>query len=126
MPSSSIAAANKEVKQILDKANKPEENLAKCGAYEHFTPEEKAQIGKRAAEYGVTASLRYYSRAFPGRSLKESTVKVWKMKYLQEIVARRRAGGDMTVKELANKRLGCPLMLGEDLDKQVHAYLTAL
>ena len=73
MPSSSIAAANK-VKQILDKANKPEENLAKCGAYEHFTPEEKAQIGKRAAEYGVTASLRYYSRAFPGQSLKESTV----------------------------------------------------
>ena len=58
VPSSSIAAANKEVKQVLDKTDKPE---SKRGAYEHFTPEEKAQIGKRAAEYGVTASLRYFS-----------------------------------------------------------------
>ena len=38
MPSSSIAAANKEeVKQVLDKADKPEKN-SKCGAYEHFIP----------------------------------------------------------------------------------------
>ena len=37
MPSSSIAAANKEVKQVLDKADKPEKN-SKRGAYEHFTP----------------------------------------------------------------------------------------
>jgi hypothetical protein len=125
VPSSSIAAANKEVKQVLDKADKPEGNL-KRGAYEYFTPEEKAQIGKRAAEYGVTASLRYFSKAFTGRSLKESTVRTWKMKYLQEIAARRRSGGDMNVKELVNKKLGRPLMLGEDLDKQVRAYLTAL
>ena len=53
-----IAAANKKVKQVLDKADKPEGN-SKHGEYEHFTPEEKAQIGKQAAEYGVTASLRY-------------------------------------------------------------------
>ena len=32
----------------------------------------------------------------------------------------------MTVKELPNKKLGRPLMLGEDLDKQVRAYLAAL
>ena len=39
MPSSSIAAANKEVKQILDKAesDKPEKN-SKRGVYEHLTP----------------------------------------------------------------------------------------
>ena len=65
---------NKEVKQILDKADKPEK--MKRGTYEHFTSEEKAQMGKRAAKYGVTASPRYFSKAFPGRSLKESTVKV--------------------------------------------------
>ena len=48
------------------------------------------------------------------------------MKYLQEIAARKRAGEDMTVKELANKKTGRPLLLGEDLDKQVQAYLVAL
>ena len=34
-PSSSIAAANKEVKQVLDKTDKPEKN-SKRGVYEHF------------------------------------------------------------------------------------------
>ena len=48
------------------------------------------------------------------------------MKYLQEIPARKRAGEDMTVKELTNKKTGRPLILGEDLDKQVQAYLAAL
>ena len=85
VPSSSIAAANKEVKQVLDQTDKAE---LKRGAYEHFTPEEKARIGKRAAEHGVTASLRYFSKVYSGRSLKESTVRTWKMKYLQEIAAR--------------------------------------
>ena len=47
--SSSIAAANKEVEQVLDKADKPEGN-SKRGAYKHFTPEEKAQIRKMGSQ----------------------------------------------------------------------------
>ena len=39
------------------------------------------------------------------------------------MAAKRRANEDTTVKELANKKTG---RLGEDLDKQVRAYLTAL
>ena len=66
----------------------------------------------------MTASLRYFSKAFTGRSLKESTVLTWKIKYLQEIAARKRAGRDITVKELANKKLGHSLMLDEDLDSR--------
>ena len=68
-----------------------------------------------AAEYGVTATVCHFSRVFTNRLLKENTVRTWKMKYLQEVAARRRANEDMTV-------------LGEDLpmDKQVRAYLTAL
>ena len=127
VPSSSIVAANKEVKEVLEK---PEEKdtltPSKRGTYESFTPEEKARIGKRAAEHGVTATVRHFSRVFTNRSLKESTVRTWKMKYLQEVAARRRANEDTSVKELVNKKTGRPLMLGEDLDKQVRAYLTAL
>ena len=37
MPSSSIAAANKEVKQVLDKTDKPKKN-SKRGVYERFIP----------------------------------------------------------------------------------------
>ena len=50
----------------------------------------------------------------------------WKTKYLQQVAARRRANEDTSVKELVNKKTGRPLMLGEDLDKQVQAYLKEL
>ena len=123
MPSSSIAAANREVKKVLDE---PADLTTKRGTYEHFTPEEKALIGKRAAEFGIRASIRYFSTKFPGRSLKVSSVRTWMTKYQKELAARKRAGEDTTVKELGKKKTGRPLMLGEELDRQVHAYLTAL
>ena len=58
VPVSTIAAVNKEVKQVLDTsgtaAGKSPTPTSKRGKYNHFTPKEKAQIGKRAAEHGVT------------------------------------------------------------------------
>ena len=130
VPSSSIAAANREVKQLLDGADKQDSprttSTYNRGTYERFTAEEKAKIGRRAAEHGVTASVRYFSKVFPGRSLKESSVRTWKTKYLQEFTAKRRVGEEATVKELAHKKTGRPLLLGENLDKQVRAYLEAL
>ena len=71
--SSSITAANKEVKGVLDQSNKPL-GKRKHGAYEHFNPHKKLKIGKRAAECGVTASVCYCSKECPGRPLKESSV----------------------------------------------------
>ena len=65
MPSSSIAAANREVKKVVDE---PADLTTKRGTYEHFTPEEKALIGKRAAEFGIRNSIRYFSMKFPGPS----------------------------------------------------------
>lgn len=65
IPSSTIAAANKEVKQVLNTGSSDEGNdtmpTSKRGKYEHFTPKEEVQIGKRAVEYGVTASVHYFS-----------------------------------------------------------------
>ena len=73
VPASTIAAANEAVKKVLDSDVGPSEKDAACssrrGAYEHFTPKEKASIGKREAEHGVTATLRFFSKAFPGRPL---------------------------------------------------------
>jgi len=76
VPASTIAAANEAVKKVLDIDTGPRAKNAACssrrGAYEHFTPKKKARIGKRAAEHGITATLRFFSKAFPGRPLKES------------------------------------------------------
>ena len=37
------------------------------GPYTKFTPEQKAEMGKRAAEHGVVATVRYYKKRFPGK-----------------------------------------------------------
>ena len=72
MPSSSIAAANKEVKAVLDSSKgstsgDPEQS-SKRGPYNVYSPSERHQKGKRAAKHGVTATIRYYSRKYPKKS----------------------------------------------------------
>ena len=136
MPSSSIVAANKEVKTALDSSvenktdeisGKKSEKSSKRGRYDIYSPEEKASIGKRAAEHGVTSTIRYYAKKYPERPLlKESSVRTWKNKYTAELGRRKRTGGDMDVTELPQKKRGRPLLLGVELDRCVQAYITAL
>lgn len=70
----------------------------------------------------MASTVRYYSKSF----LKESTVQTWKKVYLSEMRKRKRTNGNLDIEELPERKKGRPLMLGEDLDKQVQAYLTAL
>ena len=78
VPASTIAAANKTVKKVIAvDAGKEEKGTAcsshgQCRAYEHFTPKKKAHVGKRTLEHGVTATVHFYSKSFPGHPLKES------------------------------------------------------
>ena len=51
-PSTSIASSNSEVHSAIDS-----NNSKKRGQYGKYTPEQKAVIGKRAAEHGVVANL---------------------------------------------------------------------
>ena len=51
MPSSSIAAANTMVKSITAKPRKQ---------YIQLTPVQRFQIGKKAAEIGIAAALRFF------------------------------------------------------------------
>ena len=119
MPSSSIASANGEVRGVAS------QEPASRGAYSKFTSEQKAVIGKRAAEHGVAATIRFYAKKFP--NLKESSVRTWKSAYTLEIKKRRREGhDDLSVKTLPEKKKGRPLLLGDELEMQVRAYLTTL
>ena len=93
VPSTSITSASEEVKDVLAQGTEP----TKRGAYAKFTPAQKAGIGKRAAEHGVAATVRYFEKKYPG--LKESSVRTWKKTYTSEIAKRRREGSqDFTVK----------------------------
>ena len=84
VPSTSIKEANKEVKAISDKCGKEH------APYMVATPEQKAKVGKYAAENGTTNAIRHFSKEL--LSLKESTVQGWKKAYLCELASKNRAG----------------------------------
>ena len=89
IPYKGIKAANKEVTKVVDSVDAKCTNASSTststttiqqlssqtsrGPYERFTLEEKAQIGKRAAEHRVAATSRYCSKHYHGRLVKEST-----------------------------------------------------
>ena len=77
------------------------------------------------------ATLRYYATCFPYLALKETTVRRIKNVYLSELKNgsfetshSSELGG--VVQQLPPKKKGRPLLLGEELDKQVRDYLQVL
>jgi len=64
--SSSIQAANVRVSKVVEgRLGMPGEVKSKSGSrkpYLHMTPGQRFQIGKRAAEHGVTTSMRYFAK----------------------------------------------------------------
>jgi len=79
IPSPAIAAANKKVSATSNvKAS------ATRGAYLHLTGAWKYQVGKRAAEFGSTSTLRYYARHYPDLPLKETSMRHFKNQYLKD------------------------------------------
>ena len=129
MSSSSIAAANEKVSKLTCEDQEGNQ-CPKCGPYKKLSREVKLLNELRAAEHGVAATICFFaSQGFP--DLKESSVRTWKKAYILEVRTRLRdsEGSDVhvTVKALTEK-MGRPYILGEELDKQVRAYmhLTAL
>ena len=94
--------------------------------YAKVCPELKIEIGKRAAEHGVAATIRFYAKRLPDLELKESSVRTCRNVYIRELQKKRRDGGDVTVTKLTEKKRGRPYLLGDELDKQVRDYLTSL
>ena len=100
-------------------------NSKKRGSYEKYTPEQKAMIGKKATEHGVAASVLHYIKDFTNS--KENNVSDWRNAYRLELNKRVRNGseGSINITELPQKKRGHPLLLEEEFDKQVQAYLTS-
>ena len=79
IPSSSIVQAKSVMRKRL------EQQRGKRGPYVALTPAQRFSIGKRVAENGVTATLSYYAKAVPDLSLKETTVRRTKDRYLSHL-----------------------------------------
>ena len=128
MPSSSIQAANKVVKPVLEemKAREAAATAKKRGQYKSYTASEKAMIAKRATECGVTNTVRYFSHKFVDRPLCEGTIRTWVKQYKRELISQRECNKDTNIEKLESKRRGRPLLLGDELDKRVQLYVKAL
>ena len=119
VPSSSIESANTEMKRVIE--TEESSDRRKRGHYEKFSPELRFQIGKHAAENGVAATMRFYAKKFV---MKESSIRTWKNAYTRKIHSKR--GDITTLKSLPENKRGRLYLLGEELDKQVRAYVTTL
>ena len=114
VPSSAISVANKSVNVSLETNKK----ATTRGVYQKLSAGKNAEIGKRAPEHGVIATVRYYASKLP-EPLKESSVRTWKNVYTKEKQRLRKEGKDSTtIEELPSKNL-----LGDDMEMP---YLTAL
>jgi len=99
---------------------------------------QKYQVGKWAAEFGSTNTLCYYARHYPDLPLKETSVWHFKNQYLEDLKSKNPEGsrncsdeneGDddkEMVPELPDKKMGRPLHIGEQADRQVQEYISFL
>ena len=95
MPMSSIELANVAVKRVMLTAScvtaeDDEIDDKHHGTYQHFTSKEKLELGKRAAELGISSTVRYFTtKSGEERTLSLSTLFAWKEKYLRNRVPTR-------------------------------------
>ena len=81
------AEANKALKETLASQPRSSEPSARKRKYTMaFTPEDRAAIGKYAAEYRNAAAVKKFKAAF---NVGESTVRSFKKKYIEELKKRR-------------------------------------
>ena len=126
VPSSTIAAVNKRVSSTMEKSASTDKSR---GPYLHLTDEQKYCVGKRASEFGVTNTMRYYLKSFPDLPpLKETSVRRFKNEYERAIKEKLKSGesSGRSVKALPTKLMGRPLLIGEEADRQVRDYVRFL
>ena len=87
VPSSTIKAANKAVKCVLDDGERNCTHKRTHGLYETFSGKEKTTIARYmyAAEIGVNKAIHKLEKQYSGRQLKESIVRAWVKKYEAEL-----------------------------------------
>ena len=86
-----------------------------------FTPEQKAHFARYALESENKRAIMKYSKRW-GVDLKESTVRTWKTKYTEGLRKRK----PLPIKALPDRKQGRPLLLGDELDTAVQAYVESI
>ena len=91
-----IAAANISVANFIKQTNQ-------SGKYQSYSDAERAEIGRKTLELGITATKKYYERLNPKRPLPTSSVHTWKVQYADEAAKLKQKGKKPVVKDLPCK-----------------------
>ena len=120
IPSKAIFTANQKVMEVLEKQG--EKSVR--GHYHTLTPAQKLTVGKMAAEFGTTAAMQFFAKKYPQLPLKETTVRRLKNMYQSQLKQKHGdACSSVDLQGFFAKKTGRPLMIGENLDKQVRDYI---
>ena len=95
--------------------------------YTSFSTEQRASIGRYAAEHSNSAAVKKFKSDFE-QGLGESTVRLFKKRYLEELKKVKETlpvGDAPAVKEIAVKARGRPLLVGE-FDADIQSYTSKL
>ena len=125
-----IQSANECVKPLVKQleVNKTAPNVSKREKHNGYSPEQRAEIGRYAAENGATRASRHFSTRW-NMDIPESSVQRLKSEYLskvKEIRARAEENDIPSVTSLPTKPQERPLMLGKVTDTAVQDYVTAM
>jgi len=115
VPSTAIAAANKEVEKVVVEGS----TTKKRGCYQKFTPKQKALIGNYALINGTSAAHRHYVGKFPG--LKYTTVCDWR-----KAISTQQQKEHESVTELHGKKRGRPPTLPDEVVTYMMKYIHAV
>ena len=113
------AAANKEVERAISTTT----SSGKRKRYATYTDQDRAKIGRYAAENGNVATLKRFKSEH--EDLVESTVRSFKKKYLEAVKEKKCAAQDYTDVAAIPSLKRRPLTLG-DIDSEVQLYIRAL
>ena len=124
-----VENANASVKKLLEKVTS--QSLRRPIRYNDYTPEERASIGKYAAENGIASAVRHFSRV-GSKKVPETTARRLKTERMKELVKDGGVAGSTEenvtpiVNTLPTKAQGRPLVIGAELDTTVQEYINAL
>ena len=88
-----------------------------------YTPKERYEIGKYAAEFGNTGAVKHAKTKY-GYTINESSVRSLKQYYLKEL--NRKYSSIQETQELPMQNRGRPLLLGDELDAYIADYIRKL
>ena len=94
------------------------------GTYTHYTPSDRAKIGKYALENGNLKAMRHFSASsYP--DIKESTIRNFKRAYKERLDSERKQQNPAPVTEIPSKHRGRPPLLLQ-VDGKLIVFLKAI